>query len=96
MSTNLLPPGSIILVSGVNGFIGSHIADQAIKAGYRVRGTVRDAAKQAWLVDFFDARYGKGHFELVEVKNLVVKDAFSEAIKGEYLAAQTCDSTDRH
>jgi len=31
----------IFLVSGVNGFIGSHIAERLLKAGHRVRGLVR-------------------------------------------------------
>lgn len=35
-----IAPGSLTLVTGVNGFIGSHIADQLLSLGYRVRGTV--------------------------------------------------------
>jgi nucleoside-diphosphate-sugar epimerase len=36
---------SVVLVTGVNGFLGSHIADQLLNAGFRVRGTVRSIPK---------------------------------------------------
>jgi uncharacterized protein YbjT (DUF2867 family) len=37
-----LEHGSLILVTGVNGLLGSHVADQLLHAGYKVRGSVRD------------------------------------------------------
>lgn len=37
--------GSALLVTGANGYIGSHVVDQLLAAGYRVRGTARDAKK---------------------------------------------------
>ena len=40
-----LKPSSLVVVAGVNGFIGSHIADQPLARGYHVRSTVRDVAK---------------------------------------------------
>ncbi|THH28736.1 hypothetical protein EUX98_g5432 [Antrodiella citrinella] len=33
----------LVLVTGVSGFIGAHVVDQLVIAGYRVRGTVRSA-----------------------------------------------------
>ena len=42
-----IPSGSTVLVTGVNGFLASHIADQFLRLGYSVIGTVRDAAKNA-------------------------------------------------
>jgi nucleoside-diphosphate-sugar epimerase len=77
-----LPVGSIILVTGVNGFIGSHVGDQILAAGYKVRGTVRDAKKNAWLSEFFDSRYGKDKFELVEIADLSASGALDETLKG--------------
>jgi nucleoside-diphosphate-sugar epimerase len=77
-----LPEGSLILITGVNGFIGSHIADQIILAGYRVRGIVRNAQKNAWLTTFFDGKYGKGKFELVEVKDLAEIKALERILQG--------------
>ncbi|KAL0938478.1 aldehyde reductase [Colletotrichum truncatum] len=77
-----IPRGSTVLVTGVNGFIASHVADQFIQQGYKVRGTVRDAKKNAWLNTYFDTTYGKGHFELVSVPDMMVEDAFEEAVRG--------------
>ncbi|THH28734.1 hypothetical protein EUX98_g5438 [Antrodiella citrinella] len=34
---------SLVLVTGVSGYLGSHVVDQLVVAGYRVRGTVRSA-----------------------------------------------------
>ena len=78
----MIAPGSIILVTGVNGFIGSHVADQLIQAGYIVRGTTRNIAKTAWLEDMFDAKYGVGKFEVVVVEDMAEPRAFNDACKG--------------
>ncbi len=78
----VIPQGSIILVTGVNGFIGSHVADQLIQAGYIVRGTTRNIAKTAWLKDMFDTKYGRGKFDAVVVEDMAEPRAFEEACKG--------------
>lgn len=82
VQNSTLPEGSLILVTGVNGFIGSHVADQILLAGYRVRGTARDAKKSEWITTFFDGRYGKGKFELVEVKDLAETKALEKVLQG--------------
>ncbi|KAK8098961.1 aldehyde reductase [Apiospora kogelbergensis] len=64
---NTLPLDSLILVTAANGLIASHVADQLLAAGYRVRGTVRDLAKCQWMTSLFDETYGPGKFELVRV-----------------------------
>lgn len=83
MSSTILPTGSLVLVTGANGYIGSHIDDQLLKAGYRVRGTVRDLEKSAWVTELFDARHGKGKFELVKVADFTKNCCLDEAIKGD-------------
>ncbi|GME37554.1 NAD(P)-binding protein [Neofusicoccum parvum] len=75
-------PGSTILVTGANGFVGAHVADQLLHRGYRVRGTVRDAEKHRWLEDLFKDRYGGGKFELVTVEDMAEAGAFDKAVSG--------------
>ncbi|KAJ0290303.1 hypothetical protein Brms1b_004882 [Colletotrichum noveboracense] len=74
--------GSTVLVTGVNGLIGSHVADQFVRQGFKVRGTVRDAGKNAWISAYFDKTYGKGNFELLSVPDMSVENAYDEAVKG--------------
>ncbi|KAF2428314.1 aldehyde reductase [Tothia fuscella] len=75
-----LPPGSLVLITGVNGFIGSHVADQTLRAGYKVRGTVRDVVKNKWVQDLFGEAYGKGNFELVEIKDFTAEGVYDEVL----------------
>ncbi|KAJ4418885.1 hypothetical protein N0V85_001257 [Neurospora sp. IMI 360204] len=65
-----IPLNSLILVTGINGLIASHIADQLLSAGYRVRGTVRNKARCAWVEPFFTSRYGANRIEVVEVPDI--------------------------
>lgn len=74
--------GDVVVVSGANGFIASHVVDQLLLAGYRVRGTVRDTKKSRWLIDFFGDKHGPGKFELIEVKEMAAPGAFDDAVKG--------------
>ncbi|KAF1923803.1 aldehyde reductase [Didymella exigua CBS 183.55] len=77
-----LPYNSTVVVTGCSGFIGSHVADQTLSAGFKVRGVSRDARKNQWLKDYFDARHGAGKFELVSVPDLAADNAFVEVVKG--------------
>ncbi|KAJ3544014.1 hypothetical protein NM208_g3266 [Fusarium decemcellulare] len=74
--------GALVLVTGVNGFLGSHIADQFLEHGYKVHGTVRNVDKCSWLVKLFEKKYGEGNFHLVEVPDMIAEGAFDEAVKG--------------
>ncbi|KAJ7652446.1 NAD-P-binding protein [Mycena polygramma] len=80
--TSTIEKGSIVLITGVNGFIGSHIADQLLAAGYNVRGTSRSVDKSQWLYELFDKKYGRGRFEAVAVPDMVADGAFDDAVKG--------------
>ena len=76
-----IPKGSLVLVTGVTGFVASHITREFLERGYRVRGTVRDVTKASWLVtDVFKA-YAEA-LELVVVRDLGAENAFDEAVKG--------------
>lgn len=77
-----VPRGSLVLVTGTTGLIGSHVADQFLQYGYKVRGTTRNAEKNAWISRLFDDKYGKGQFELVEVADQSTPDAFDDVVRG--------------
>lgn len=78
----VLLPGSQVLVTGVSGFIGSHIADQLLAEGYLVTGTTRDLSKVAWLQDLFNGKYGEGRFAVVEVPDIGKPGAFDSLVYG--------------
>lgn len=81
-ATNI-PTGSWILVTGANGFVASHVTQQFLQRGYKVRGTIRDLEKSSWLVqDVFKSYADNGDFELVVVPDLAAPGAFDDAIKG--------------
>mmetsp|Transcript_6854 Transcript_6854/g.12145 ORF Transcript_6854/g.12145 Transcript_6854/m.12145 type:complete len:91 (-) Transcript_6854:1331-1603(-) len=64
--------GKLVLVTGVTGYIGSHVCKNYIEAGYKVRGTVRDKSKKsAHLAKWIE----NGDLELFEI------DLLSESAK---------------
>ncbi|KFY82364.1 hypothetical protein V500_10591 [Pseudogymnoascus sp. VKM F-4518 (FW-2643)] len=78
LNNAVIPKGSLVLVTGANGLMGSHVAKQFLEYGYKVRGTVRDTTKFSWLLELFQKDYGKDSFELVQVDDLSAKGAFDE------------------
>lgn len=82
IKTPAVPFGSLVVVSGVSGLIGSHVADQALAAGYKVRGTTRSVAKNAWVADYFQRKYGAESFGLIEVSDMEAEGAFEDATRG--------------
>ena len=86
----IFPQGSLILVTGANSFIGSHVIDQLLSIGYHVRGTVRDTQKNSWLAELFEKKYKKGQFQLVHVAEFNngenASEELKEAMKGASMA----------
>ncbi|KAK4244358.1 hypothetical protein C7999DRAFT_35283 [Corynascus novoguineensis] len=78
----VVSPGSRILVTGVSGFIGSHVADQLLARGYSVTGTTRDASKIAWIQQLFDKKYGTGKFNIVEIADFNRVATFDTVLEG--------------
>lgn len=74
----------IVLVTGISGYVGSHVALKALQSGkYRVRGTVRnkdDPKKAELLSDMFGEHFAK--IELVNA-DLLKPETIREAIKGD-------------
>lgn len=81
-----LPDNALVLVTGANGYIGSHIVDVLLGLNatkgtkYRVRGTVRE--DKPWLNKLFEEKYGPGVFETVVVPDVRADGAFDTAIQG--------------
>ncbi|KAJ5113383.1 hypothetical protein N7456_001917 [Penicillium angulare] len=81
MKTNwAISPPSCILVTGANGYIGSHVVDQLLTLGFCVRGTVRN--EKPWLDDLFQSKYGPGRFESVIVPRLDDEDVLLRILNG--------------
>jgi nucleoside-diphosphate-sugar epimerase len=80
--SSAIPKNSIVLVTGVNGCIGSHVADQLLEAGYKVRGTTRDIKKAEGLKNLWEKKYGPDKLEIVTVSDMSKEGAFNEAVKG--------------
>ncbi|KAL4996704.1 hypothetical protein BDV10DRAFT_186942 [Aspergillus recurvatus] len=75
-----IPVGATILVTGANGYIGSHVCNILLSLGYRVRGTLR--SPKPWLTAFFESKYGPGRFETVVIPLLTEKEAWGIAVQG--------------
>ncbi|KAK2001702.1 NAD dependent epimerase/dehydratase [Colletotrichum falcatum] len=77
---NALPQASLVLVTGANGYIGSHVANILLELGYRVRGTVR--SDKPWLTELFKNKYGEGVYEQVVVPQLDDPEALEKVMTG--------------
>lgn len=62
----IVPKGSLVLVSGANGFIAIHVVQTLLDRGYAVRGTVRDERKAGYLRKTFSAFSDKLEIVVVE------------------------------
>ncbi|KAJ6483967.1 hypothetical protein C8R45DRAFT_1148101 [Mycena sanguinolenta] len=67
---------------GATGLIGSAVTNAALARGFKVRGVTRSISKGAPFQKSLDDKYGKGNFELVEVKDLTAPDAFDGILEG--------------
>lgn len=90
----VIPKCSLIFITGTTGLVGSHIADQFLHYGYRVRGTTRDVQKNRWLNEFFDAKYGTGKFELVGLTDYTDPDCIYQLLKNGEVSAVIHSATE--
>ncbi|EMC96944.1 hypothetical protein BAUCODRAFT_433600 [Baudoinia panamericana UAMH 10762] len=81
MSDSVIPTGSLVLITGATGSVGGAVADEVLKAGYKVRAVIRNQQKGKYLEEAFHERYGKDAFHTVLVEDLTVPGALDEAMK---------------
>ncbi|EJD46901.1 NAD(P)-binding protein [Auricularia subglabra TFB-10046 SS5] len=75
-----ISPPATVLVTGITGFIGSHVAHAYLSAGFAVRGTARSATKGEHLRSLFERDF-PGKFELV-VADIEDADSLVSAARG--------------
>jgi nucleoside-diphosphate-sugar epimerase len=74
--------GDTVLVTGATGYIGSHVVEELLAAGYKVRGTSRSADKARFLTNLMERKFGKMKLEIVEVADMISDNAYEEAVQG--------------
>ncbi|THC91937.1 hypothetical protein EYZ11_008592 [Aspergillus tanneri] len=75
-----IPPGALVLVTGANGYIASHVINLLLFSGYKVRGTIREP--KPWLDDFFNAKHGQDKYESVVIPKLEDDGALNNCMEG--------------
>lgn len=66
-----LPPGSTILVTGGNGYIGSWVLQVLLSKGFVVRAAVRSLTKAKPLQQFFGEFVSDGKLVFVVVEDII-------------------------
>ncbi|KAJ5330360.1 hypothetical protein N7476_000143 [Penicillium atrosanguineum] len=74
----------LVLVTGGNGYVAQHVVDQLLRqeGQPRVRATVRSETSAKQIKDYFAADLSSGRLSVVLVPEIVVEDAFDEALNG--------------
>ncbi|THH10553.1 hypothetical protein EW146_g8338 [Bondarzewia mesenterica] len=73
-------PGSLVVVTGLNGHVASCVALRLLQNGYKVRGTVRAAPRAAYVVQAL-SQYSDS-LDVVEVPDIAKPGAFDVALEG--------------
>lgn len=85
-----------ILVTGVNGYIASHIALLLLRKGYVVRGTSRSDSTPSRLLSqpAFQPYANTGRFQHVVVADITISGAFDEAVRGTHAIIHAASPVD--
>lgn len=70
-----------VLLTGANGFIGSHVLDELLKKGYSVRSIVRSQSKAQQVLSDFPNFGTKLDFGIVS--DITAPGAFDEVVKSD-------------
>ncbi|KDN63367.1 putative NAD dependent epimerase/dehydratase [Colletotrichum sublineola] len=77
-----IPMGATVLVTGANGFIGSHVCNELLQLGFNVRGSVRDVERCMCLPKALESQNPKGKFMLVSLPDMEKEGAFDSLVEG--------------
>lgn len=75
--------GKTVLITGINGYIASVLAQLLLTKGYSIRGTTRRSAASEPFLNGPWAPY-KERVQIYEVSDMTASGAFDEAAKGMY------------
>ncbi|GME28692.1 3-beta hydroxysteroid dehydrogenase [Neofusicoccum parvum] len=67
--------GELVFITGAAGFLGANVVLEALKAGYRVRGSVRREVQVQRLQEYFGIKFGS-KAEFVVVPDITKPDAY--------------------
>lgn len=70
-----------MLVTGISGFLGLHIAAEGLRRGYSIRGTVRSETQKKEVINLFSNLVPDGRIEICQV-NLLHSDGWDKALEG--------------
>lgn len=90
------PPSSdtkIVLVTGINGYIGSHIGLLLLQKGYTVRGTSRSSSAHTHLLSDAFKGYAE-HYQHAVVPDITAPNAFDDAVQGVHGIIHTASPVD--
>jgi nucleoside-diphosphate-sugar epimerase len=83
----------VVLVTGINGYIATHIGLQLLQKGYKVRGTSRsDSAREHLVAGAFHAYASQ--YEHVQVPDITAPGAFDAAVRGVHAIIHTASPVD--
>ncbi|EED11488.1 aldehyde reductase II [Talaromyces stipitatus ATCC 10500] len=95
---SIFPPGGLVLITGVNGFLASHLVLELVERGYAVRGTVRSTESASWITKAVKTRYPTGKFDVLVVPSLSAPGIMDDLIRDvdgiAYVAADTSLNAD--
>ncbi|RKL08153.1 hypothetical protein BFJ68_g9500 [Fusarium oxysporum] len=71
--------GKLVLVTGANGFIATHVLQNLLQGGYHVRGVVRSQASADAVLETFPEY--SGSLSVIVVPSMTIAGAFDQAVK---------------
>jgi nucleoside-diphosphate-sugar epimerase len=76
-----IPPDSWILVTGASGFIATHVIQNLLGRGYKVRGTVRNVSSTDSLFkEHFGSYLDQDRLQIIKVPDFTADGAFDNAL----------------